>query len=295
MPIAGAAVAAGGSLIGGNQNAAAAQDAANAGAQGSRDAINAGLAVYNQQRGDNYNGMIVGNSALNRIADMYGLDYYNGVPSIEGISVTGGETSVSRPSTMQRMLDPGGLIWSQESSTTPMQFSGGGSGSGTGYGTGTGGNVDNAPVGGNQGQIVRGDGEADFSSFYETPDFIVRRDEAMQGRDRTAAARGRLNSGGHEADVMRLSADLGAQGYGGYLNTLFNLAGHGSNATNTVTSAGGQFGANTGSYLQNMGNARASGYAAAGQARSDALNGVGSAFGDLWGQSQQNRNNPGWT
>ena len=140
-----------------------------------------------------------------------------------------------------------------------------------------------------------GDGEADFSSFYETPDFIVRRDEAMQGRDRTAAARGRLNSGGHEADVMRLSADLGAQGYGGYLNTLFNLAGHGSNATNTVTSAGGQFGANTGSYLQNMGNARASGYAAAGQARSDALNGVGSAFGDLWGQSQQNRNNPGWT
>ena len=62
-----------------------------------------------------------------------------------------------------------------------------------------------------------------------------------------------------------------------------------------LTSAGGQFGANTGSYLQNMGNARASGYAAAGQARSDALNGVGSAFGDLWGQSQQNRNNPGWT
>lgn len=302
MPVAGAAVAAGGSLIGGNQAANAAQDAGNAGAQGSRDAIAAQMAFYNQNRQDNYGGMVLGNSALQRIGQMYGLDTYSGQPSWGGISMSGGETSTDRPSFLERLHDPGGLIWQQESSTTPLQFQTGGGGGGS-SGTasnnpnpttpgGPGPNPNNPggvvppsgtnPTGG-QNPITPGTGTADFSSFYQTPDYLVRQQEGMAGLDRGAAARGRLYSGGHDADRMRFGANLGAQGFGSYLDTLFRAAGYGSNATGNVGASGNQFGAGIGQSSQNAGNARASGYAGAGQAWGDAWNGVGAAAGDLWG------------
>lgn len=287
MPVAGAAVAAGGSLIGGNQAANAAQDAGNAGAQGGRDAIAANAAFYNQSRQDNYGQMVTGNSALRRIADMYGLDYSTAQPSWNGVSVSGGETTTDKPSFLERLHDPGGLFFQQESSTTPMQFStGGGGGSGGGGTAGAGGGASS----GNP--IATGTGQADFSSFYKTPDYLARYDEGLSALDRGAAARGRLFSGGADADRMRFGAQQGAQGFQSYLGTLMNLAGFGQQATGQVGAAGQQFGSNIGSASQNMANHRASGYAGAGAARSDAWNGVGSAVGDLWGSSEQNRNNP---
>jgi hypothetical protein len=295
MPVAGAAIAAGGSLIAGRRNARAAENAADAGAQGSRDAIAAQMAFYNQNRQDNYGGMVTGNSALRRIAEMYGLDYSTAQPSWNGVSMSGGEATSDSPSTMQRMLDPGGLIWQGSSSTTPLQFQTGGGGD-TNPGTPdplqpnqplpT--NQNNPPPfmpGGNP--IATGSGTADFSSFYRTPDYLVREREGIQALDRGAAARGRLYSGGADADRMRFGADLGAQGFGSYLGTLMNLAGYGGNATQAVGSAGGQAAAGIGNASQNMGAARASGYLNAAQARNDGWNGFGTALGSLWG-------NQGW-
>jgi hypothetical protein len=286
MPAAGAIIGAAGSLIGGNQQANAAQDAANAGAQGSRDAIAANMAFYNQSRQDNYGHMVTGNSALRRIAEMYGLDYSTAQPSWDGIQMSGGETTTDKPSFLERLHDPGGLFFQQTSETTPLSFSTGG-GSGTGGGTNAG-----TTSGGSGNPIATGTGKADFSSFYQTPDFLVRQREGIQGLDRGAAARGRLFSGGADADRMRFSADLGAQGFGSYLNTLMGIAGLGTSANQTVGGAGQTFGSGIANASQNAGDHRASGYAGAGAARGDAWNGVGSAFGDWWGSSQQSRNNP---
>lgn len=270
MPIAGGLIAAGGSLIGGNQQANSAQNAANAGAQGSRDAINASLAFYNQNRQDNYGGMVTGNSALRRIADMYGLDYYTGQPSWGGVQSSGGDTSTHRPSTMQRMLDPGGLIWNQTSETTPMEFSaGGGSGGGNDM----------------PGSIAHGDGETDFSSFFMTPDFLVRQQQGERAMDRRAASLGGYRSGGNDADHMTFGAQLGAEGYGSYLNTLLNLAGYGQQATGQVGASGQTFGSNIGSSAQHAGDMRASGYQNAGAARGDAWSGVGAGLGSMFGRS----------
>lgn len=280
MPAAGLIGSLVGSAVQGNQNANAAQDAANAAQAGSRDQIGANVAFYNQARQDNYGQMVTGNSALRRIAEMYGLDYSTAQPSWEGVSLSGGETTTDRPSTMQRMLDPGGLIWQQESSTSPLSFSTGGGGSGGG-GTNTSGNP-----------IATGTGTADFSSFYRTPDFLVREREGIQALDRGAAARGRLYSGGADADRMRFGADLGAQGFGSYLGTLMGLAGYGSNAAGQIGSAGQTFGSNIGNAAGDAGRHRASGYLGMGAARSNMWDQFGSAWGDYYGSSQQNRNNP---
>lgn len=277
MPVAGAAIALGGSLIGGNQQANAAQDAGNAGAQGGRDAIAANVAFYNQNRQDNYGSMVTGNSALRQLAQLYGLDFYTGQPSWDGVQMSGGQTTTDRPSTLQRMLDPGGLWWSQTSSTTPLTFGTGGGGPG---GTGSG-------SGGAPGSIQTGGGMPDNSSFYMSPDFLVRMQEGLRAGDRQAAARGGYRGGSHDIDTMRFSANLGAQGFNDYRGALMTMAGFGQQATGQVGNSGQTFGSNIGSAAQNMGNARASGYMNAGNARADAWNGVGSALGSMWG-------NQGW-
>jgi hypothetical protein len=279
-------------LLGGKQQRDAAQSASLAEQQGGRDAINAGLAVYNQNRQDNYNNMVVGNSALSQLAQLYGLNYYDGQPSYGGITVTGGETTEKKK---KRSLfdkftdplniadqfggtsyDPAGLFSSGvNTSTSPMQFGAGGGGAGFGGGS--------AP-----GNIVQGGGMPDYSAFYMSPDFLVRQREGIQGLDRGAAARGRLYSGGADADRMRLSADIGAQGFGDYRNSLLNLAGYGQQATSQVGQQGSQLGALAGNAAQNAGNARASGYINQSNSWQNTLNGLSDTFGNWYGNRYGN-------
>jgi hypothetical protein len=248
LPVAGAIAGAAGSIIGGNRQANAARDAANAQLQGSREAIGANMAFYNQGRQDNYGNMVTGGSALRQLAGLYGLDYYTGQPSWDGVSTSGG------------------------TGRNPMTFSAGGSGQG-----GAGGQ------GGMPGTIATGTGMTDYSPFYMSPDYQVRQQEGQQAIDRRNAAMGGYRGGGGDLDTMRFNANLGAQGFGDYRNTLLNLAGFGSQANSQVGAAGQQFGSNIANASQSAGNARASGYLNAGNARNDAWNGVGSAFGQLWG------------
>lgn len=280
MPVAGALIGAAGSAVGGGMQANAAGQASNAQTQAGRDAINLQLAMYNQSRNDTMPYQATGVGALNLLAQMYGLPTMAFNPSGD-ITATVTPGKKKSRNWFDKITDPANLAGEfGGTSYDPMGFFGkpmqdqgsltintGGSG-----GAGGGGNV-----------YQPGTGVADFSAFYQTPDYLVARDEGIQGLDRGAAARGRLYSGGADADRMRFASNLGSQAFGNFQNNLFRLAGFGGQANSQLNSLGQNTGNQIGGQLNNIGNARASGYLNQGNAFSNAWSGVGSAFGDYWG------------
>ena len=119
----------------------------------------------------------------------------------------------------------------------------------------------------------------DYTEFYKSPGYEFRYDEGVNALDKSASARGRLSSGGHERELIRYGQGFASEEFNNYANRLSDLAGIGYSAT----TAGGEFGAtaaaNAGNAMINAGTARASGYAGA----ANALNaGLGNALYD-WG------------
>lgn len=88
-----------------------------------------------------------------------------------------------------------------------------------------------------------------YNQFYQSPDYQFSLHQGLQGLDRSAAARGGLYSGGHQADVLNYAEGLASQNYNNYANRLAGLAGIGqSTATNL-----GNMGAQTASRIGNIG------------------------------------------
>jgi hypothetical protein len=278
MPVAGPIIGAVGSLAGGSMQAGAAGDAAQAGVQGGRDAINAQLAMYNQSRNDTMPYQATGVGALNLLAQMYGLPTMAFNPG-GGISVTETQPEKKKRSLFDKLTDPAnlagqfggtsydpmGFFGKPGQQTSSLQFNVDGSGAGT------------SP------QVTQGTGVADFSSFYQTPDYLVARDEGIQGLDRGAAARGRLYSGGADADRMRFASNLGSNAFGNFQNNLFRLAGIGGQASSQLNQLGQNTGNQVGQQFNNIGQARSSGYLNQGNAWGNALSGVGTSIGQAWG------------
>lgn len=287
MPVAGALIGAAGSMVGGKQQGDAASAASAAQTQAGRDQINATLAMYNQSRADTLPYMTTGVGALNLLAQMYGLPTYAGGISSSGITVSGGDPLPKKKrSTFDKFTDPANLagefggtsydpmgFFSSGASTgtTPMEFSfGGGAGGGGGGGSGS---------------VTPGTGVADFSAFYQTPDYLVARDEGIKGLDRGAAARGGLFSGGADADRMTFASNLGSQAFGNFQNSLFRLAGLGGSANSELNNLGQGATNNFSNALSGIGNARATGYLNQGAAWGNALNGIGTAVGGMMGNA----------
>jgi hypothetical protein len=278
MPVAGALIGAAGSAVGGGMQANAAGAASNAQQQAGREAIQAQLAMYNQSRNDTMPYQATGVGALNMLAQLYGLPTMAFNPG-GGIEVTQTPGKKKSRNWFDKITDPANLAGEfGGTSYDPMGFFGkpmqdGGSMQFSVAGGGAG-----AP-----GQVMQGSGTPDFSAFYQTPDFLVARDEGIQGLDRGAAARGRLYSGGADADRMRFASNLGTQAFGNFTNNLFRLAGIGGQANSQLNSLGQNTAGQVGSQFNNIGQARASGYVNQGNAWGNALNGIGSSFGDYWG------------
>lgn len=125
----------------------------------------------------------------------------------------------------------------------------------------------------------------DFSSFQQSPDYKFAFDQGLQATDRSAAARGGLFSGGHQADLQAFGQGLASQQYGNYYNRLASLAGVGQQTAGQIGQFGEQNAMNQGQFAMAKGNTRASAYGQQANAWSNALQGVGSAFGDLAGNN----------
>ena len=121
----------------------------------------------------------------------------------------------------------------------------------------------------------------DFSKFYQSPDYQFALDQGIKGLDRSAAARGRLYSGGYGQDLTNYAQGLATQNYGNYYGRLANMAGVG----NTTAQNLGTFGQNKANQISNqygnIGNARASAYQGYGNAFNKAVDQFGNFIGGM--------------
>lgn len=102
----------------------------------------------------------------------------------------------------------------------------------------------------------------DYSGFEKSPDYVYARDQAQQGIERGAAARGSLYSGGTNVDLANALNGIASQNLGGYRNSLMGLASMGQNAAGTIAGVG-----------QNSANAQGNNnWGAAGAAGNSAIN-----------------------
>lgn len=113
---------------------------------------------------------------------------------------------------------------------------------------------------------------ADYSDFYNSPDYAFTRSEGLRGVQQSAAARGGAYSGNALRGITDYASGLASQQFGNYSNRLAALAGVGQSAT-AATAAAGSASANAiGQGLMASGDARASGIYASTNALTNGIN-----------------------
>ena len=121
--------------------------------------------------------------------------------------------------------------------------------------------------------------DAAFGNFEASPGYNFRQTEGIKALDRSAASRGRLQSGAQDKAILDFGQGLASQEYGNYQNRLSNLAGIGQTATGQTGQVGQYAAGQIGQSTQNAGTARASGYAGAANARSNSLSNLAYMYG----------------
>jgi len=129
----------------------------------------------------------------------------------------------------------------------------------------------------------------DFSSFHESPDYQFALSEGIKGLDRSAAARGRLYSGGYGEDLTRFGQGLATQNYGNYYDRLARLAGMGQQSASDLSRYGAAMAGGVGDILLGQGQARASAYQQRGDTNTQLGQALGGYVGDIFGQYYQPR------
>lgn len=112
----------------------------------------------------------------------------------------------------------------------------------------------------------------DKYDWRKDPGYQARLDEGVRVRERSASARGVLNSGGTLVGVERYAQDYASNEYQRVFDRISTIAGRGSSAASQGSQTIVNTGQGVGSALINAGEARASGYVAQGNAWSNAAN-----------------------
>lgn len=118
-----------------------------------------------------------------------------------------------------------------------------------------------------------------YAGFQETPGYQFNLDEGQKAINRSLAARGGLLSGNAVKEGMRFSQGLADQTYSNHLARLANVAGAGGNVAQQQGATAIQTGQGIADARIQQGNARASGYAATGQAISGGFNQLAGMYG----------------
>lgn len=128
------------------------------------------------------------------------------------------------------------------------------------------------------GNVVKGTGKADFSSFTTSPDYQFNLNAGQDAINRSAAAKGGLLSGAAVKAGQTFGAGLASNQFDDYVNHLEGVAGQGQVATNATTAAGTNMANNNSAAITNAGNARASAYMDTGQTVGNTANGLASNY-----------------
>lgn len=105
--------------------------------------------------------------------------------------------------------------------------------------------------------ILLGGGSSDY---LETPGYQFRLQEGVNALDRSASARGMLDSGAQRKALLDYGQSIGTDEYNQRLNRLGTLAGFGSSAMGQVSNLGSQAATGYGNALANSGYIRGSSY-----------------------------------
>jgi len=128
------------------------------------------------------------------------------------------------------------------------------------------------------GNVVKGSGKADFSSFSNSPDFQFNMQQGQDAINRSAAAKGGLLSGAAVKAGQTYASGLASNQFNSYVGHLEGLAGAGQSATNATTAAGTNMANQNSAAYTNAGNARASAYNENGQTIANTANGLASNY-----------------
>jgi hypothetical protein len=128
------------------------------------------------------------------------------------------------------------------------------------------------------GNVVKGSGKADFSSFATSPDFQFNLQQGQDAINRSAAARGGLLSGAAVKAGQTYASGLASNQLQSYIGNLEGISGSGQAATNATTAAGTNMANQNSAAFTNAGNARASAYEQNGQTISNTTNGLASNY-----------------
>lgn len=123
----------------------------------------------------------------------------------------------------------------------------------------------------------------DYSGFYNSPDYKYARDQMIYGQDHSAAARGRLNSGGYALDLAQGLNGLASQNLGNYRGALQWGANLGQSAASGVGQLGAMSANQIGSAYGNIGMAGAQGAYDRANSWGNALNGLAGFAGNYFG------------
>lgn len=130
-----------------------------------------------------------------------------------------------------------------------------------------------------------GDGtQRALDQFQRGPGFQSALNTGVQALDRSAASRGRLNSGRQGMDLMRFGEDLGNQRWESYLNQQFQLANLGQNAAAGTGNVSANLAGQVNGAYGNLGTAQAAGTMGSANAWTGALNSLGTSLGSFSGQ-----------
>lgn len=100
----------------------------------------------------------------------------------------------------------------------------------------------------------------DYSAFFNSPDYQFALQQGQKQLDASAAARGRLYSGGYGQDLTNYGQGMATQQLNNYENRLMSISGQGQQAGEFGGQLGMQFAGMNGQNLMNAGNAAANNY-----------------------------------
>lgn len=290
-----AALGAAGSIAGSRAQSSAAKKAANASQQATDAAVAEQRRQYDLSRQDMQPWLTTGNSALNTLAGLYGLNTQPGGASAQTYAYLQANPQVKKDIDAGYFGGPGNydaaVTWNRnEYGNSPAITNPGATNS-----------VGTAQVGQSQ-QVPTGvtAGGSSLGAFFASPDYQFRQDEQMRALTARNAALGIQDSGAAQKSALQYSGNLASGEFNNYANRLSALAGVGQTAAQNQAAAGQNFANSYGNLLgqnaQNLG----SSYATQGGNSANMwgnLAGIGSGLlgrfsspaaatapgGDLWG------------
>lgn len=263
--VAGAAIGANAQNKAAQQGAAASQAATDATIAEQRRQFDIGQA--NQQPW-----LTTGNSALNQLAGLYGLNTTPGGASAQTYAYLQANPKVKSDIDAGAFGGPGNydaaVNWRRN------EYGGADNGTSTvtagGYSTANGGGAAPATQTGNNSAM---------NAFFTSPDYQFRQNEQMRALTARNAALGIQDSGAAQRSALQLSGNLASGEFNNYANRLSALAGVGQTAAQNTAAAGQNFANSMGQVLGNNAQNLASSYAQQGANNANLWSGIGGAVG----------------